>query len=246
MDTNLAEKGLTLSYLHDPSESRALESCGFLEDVCEDRIAGTMLPKHSGVRMASSNHLIVALGANGGTCRGALAANDMATEREPFLCLDSAYVSPLVRASYVLERMLALAILRIAGDATLPTVIAGCVPTGREPNVMHQIGQRFTGARLFPAPAKTAVIDLGMAALARRIARVMRPTWRYDVGTGAFLYAGETLVVIDLGAIDEAIILDTARKLYRSRPKGSRRRTSARNPSGVTSAPQQLYDATAS
>jgi hypothetical protein len=273
MDKDLAKRGLSFSYLHNPSEDEAFDPCRLLDDVCEDGIAGAMLPMRNGLRMAGSDHLVVAVTANGGRCRGALAASDMATEQEPFLFVDAAYVSPEVRASHVLERMLALAMLRIAGDVAVPIVIAACVQTPRYVHGLHTLGQRFTGAKLFPAAQEQVVVDLGMAALARRIARVVRPRLRYEAASGvfhraafndgAFLVGGasgsaahspqsdfhrmeETLVVIDLSAIDEAVIIDTARKLYRARLKSGVRQGFARSVGGSSSRPRPpLRDASA-
>jgi hypothetical protein len=240
MDTILAEQGLRLSYLRNPSRNEAFDPCRILEDVCQDGMTGAMLPWQNGLRMAASDHLIVASGINDGRCFGVVAASDLATEREPFLFLDAAYLAPAARASHLLQRMLAFAILRVAGYAPVPTVIAACVQTPCYMRILRDFSQRFTAASLFPAAPDDVVIDLGMASLARRVVRVVRPASRHEAtgmlrsAAGAARYAAdgtkashrmnETLVVLDLSMADDATILDEARKLYRARPKHAARR----------------------
>jgi hypothetical protein len=269
MDTILAEQGLHLNYLHDPLNSAAFDPCRILDDLCEDSMAGAMLPLQNGLRMATSDHLVLATGSEDGRYCGVVAASDRATEREPFLFLDAAYLAPVARASHLLQRMLSFAMLRVAGDAAVPNVIAACVQTPWYARSLRDLGQRFTGAAMFPAAPDEVVIDLCMASLARRIARVVRPGTRYEAATGIFRPAGrpdttrhgggmlpgicdganateETLVVIDLSAMGEAAILNDARKLYRASPK-SRTRHSAADAvaSTASAAPRGLRDATA-
>lgn len=264
MDTILAEQGLRLGYLRNPSRSEAFDPCRILEDVCEDGVAGAMLPWQNGLRMAASDHLIVATGTNDGRCFGAIAATDLATEREPFLFIDAAYLAPGVRASNLLQRMLAFAMLRVAGSAAVPNVIAACVQAPYYARGLREFGQRFTAASLFPAAPDAVVIDLGMASLARRIVRVVRPASRHEV-TLRFRFASaagaarmspgiatginqmdEALVVLDLSMAADASILEDARKLYRARPKNSARHGFNAAAAGGASAQQQrMPDASA-
>lgn len=238
MDTIRAEQGLRLSYLRNPSQSEAFDPGRILDDLCEDGMAGAMLPWQNGLRMAASDHLIVAAGTTTGRCFGVVAASDLATECEPFLFLDAAYLAPAARASHLLQRMLAFAVLRVAGHAAVPNVIAACVQTPCYARGLREFGQRFRASAMFPAAPDAVVIDLGMASLARRIVRVVRPASRHAIG-GRFrsaLVAGvvhqpvslhrmeETLVVLDLSMADDATILNDARKLYRARPRSSARR----------------------
>jgi hypothetical protein len=240
MDTILAEQGLRLSYLRNPSRNVAFDPCRILEDVCQDGMTGAMLPWQNGLRMAASDHLIIASGVDDGRCFGVVAASDLATEREPFLFLDAAYLAPAARASHLLQRLLAFAVLRIAGYAPVPTVVAACVQTPCYMRTLREFSQRFRAASLFPAAPDDVVIDLGMASLARRVVRVVRPASRHAAtsfvcsAAGAARYSmsststmqrmEETLVVLDLSMADDATILDDARKVYRARPKHSPRR----------------------
>ncbi|HVC59042.1 MAG TPA: hypothetical protein VND19_01600 [Acetobacteraceae bacterium] len=186
MDTILAEQGLSFTYLRDPSKSEAFDPCRILDDLCEDGMAGAMLPWENGLRMAESDHVVLATGTNDERCLGVVAASDLATEREPFLFLDAAYMAPKARASHLLQRMLAFAMLRVAGEAAVPNVIAACVQTSCYARDLREFGQSFTVAAQFPAAPEDIVIDLGMASLARRIVRVVRPGSRCEAATGAF------------------------------------------------------------
>ncbi len=254
MDTILAEQGLRLTYLRDPSKHEAFDPCRILDDLCNDGMGGAMLPWQNGLRMAGSDHLVIATGTNDGRCFGVVAASDLATDREPFLFLDAAYMAPTVRTSHLLQRMLAFAMLRIAGFSAVPYVLAACVQTPCYARGLREFGQRFSLASLFPAAPDAVVIDLGMASLARRIVRVVRPGSRHEIA-GRFRSAGaagaarypagsaggsanggtsaksngshrmeETLVIIDLSMAADATILDNARRLYRARPNGAARR----------------------
>lgn len=259
MDTILAEQGLRLSYLRNPSMSDAFDPGRILDDVCEDGMTGAMLPWQNGLRMAASDHLVVASGTTNGRCFGVVAASDLATDREPFLFLDAAYMAPAARASHLLQRMLAFTVLRVAGCAAVPNVIAACVQTPCYARGLREFGERFTAASMFPAAPGGVVIDLGMASLARRIVRVVRPASRHDI-TSRFrpvLAAGATrtqtglqrmeemLIVLDLSMADDATILDDARKVYRSRPKRDGRRNGGEVTGNTVPARRRLPDATA-
>ena len=260
MDTILAEQGLRLSYLRNPSMSDAFDPGRILDDLCEEGMAGAMLPWQNGLRMAASDHLVVAMGSTNGRCFGVVAASDLATEREPFLFIDAAYLAPVARATHLLQRMLAFAVLRVAGNAPVPNVIAACVQTPCYARSLREFGQRFRAAAMFPAAPDDVVIDLGMASLARRIVRVVRPASRHEI-VGRFrsaLAAGathqpaghhrmeETLIVLDLSMADDAAILDDARKLYRARPKQAAPRGGVDAVTGDTPRKQRrLQDASA-
>ena len=257
MDTILAEQGVLLNYMRDPSRSEAFDPCRVLEDLYAGGAALAMLPWQNGLRMAASDHLVLATATDTGRCLGVLAASDRGTEREPFLFLDAAYLSPVARASVLLQRMLAIALLRIAGNESVPSVIAACVQTPCYVSMLRAFGQSFDGAALFPAVPGDIVIDLGMASLARRIVRVVRPGSRCEAANGTFQTAAlayasggyataETLVIVDLSAASEASIYEEARRLYRGRPaRGARRgRPTAMEDAALQQQPQ-LRDATA-
>lgn len=234
MDSNLADQGLKLIYLHQPARIDSFDPGPIIDDLCDNAAATGMLPWRDGRRICDSDHLVLATGRGDGRCVGLLAGSDMATEREPFLFLDTAYIAHVSRAAHLLHRMLAFAMLRIAGLATVPTVLAGCVQTPSFARALCDFGTHFSNAVVFPATPSEVVIDLGMASQARRIARTVRPGSR---GEAAFtmLRAGkldddeayrmeDSLVVVDLSAANEATLLDEALKLYRARVTHGARR----------------------
>ena len=238
MNAIVAEQVVRLSYVCDPSRSRAFDPCRVLEDLYDGGTPLSMLPWQNGLRMAASDHLVLATASDTDRCLGVIAASERGTEREPFLFLDAAYLPPVARVSLLLQRMLAFAMLRIAGQDTVPNVIAACVQTPCYVSMLRTFGQRFSAASLFPAVPGDIVIDLGMASMARRIVRVVRPGSRCEAANGTFeaaslAYASaghataETLVLIDLSTGDEAAILEDARRLYRVRPSREVRRSPA-------------------
>jgi hypothetical protein len=239
MDGILAEQRLMLTYLREPSRSEAFDPCRVMDDLCGDGMSAAMLPWQNGLRMAESDHLVLASGTTDGRCYGVVAASDLATPQEPFLFLDAAYLAPSMRGSQLLHRMLALLMLRIAGESAAPAVIAACVHGPCYTADLHAFAQRFPVAAMFPAAAEAVVIDLGMASLARRIVRVVRPGSRFEAISGSHCARaaqppaatgcqapGETLVVIDLTAMQDTVLLDAARRFYRARPRGAMARRS--------------------
>ena len=258
----LAGQGLQLSYARDPSRREGFDPNSILRDLYREGTAHAMLPWQNGLRLAVSDHLVLAtekgtgekgtgekgtgekaigekaIGEKGtgekgiGRCLGVVAASDLATNREPFLLVDAAYIAPIANAALILHRMLAFAMLRIAGNEAVPSVIAARVRTPFHADMLRDFGRWFAGASLFPAAPIDVVIDLGMAALARRIGRTVRPGSPLVSANGTFhaaapAYAGsapaETLIVIDLSAANDASIIEDARRLYRARlPRGSR------------------------
>ena len=232
MKNVLAEQGLRLNYARDPSRNEAFDPGRILDDLYREGTARAMLPWQNGLRMAASDHLVLATQSNTGRCLGVIAASNLATEQEPFLFLDAAYIAPIAGASFLLQRMLAFAMLRIAGQDTVPGIIAACVQTPFYAGTLRGFTRWFGGASLFPAAPEDIVIDLGMASLARRIVRVVRSGSRYEAANGRF-HAGapansggahaEMLVVVDLSAADEAAIVGDACRLYRARPQRSLR-----------------------
>jgi hypothetical protein len=233
MENILAEQGLELTYWRDPSRHDAFDPCRLLEDLYGEGAARAMLPWQNGLRMADSDHLVVATVGRGERCIGVLAATDCGTQHEPFLWLDAAYLAPSAHEA-VFFRMLALAMLRIAGNESVPTVIAACVQTPGYLRMLRAFGRQFDAAALFPPAPDDVVIDLGMASLARRVGRTARPGARCIAANAppraAFSDAAagqpmpEMLVVVDLSAAREATVLQDARRLYRARHMRAARR----------------------
>src|ERR1700739_183080 len=116
----LAGQGLQLSYARDPSRREGFDPNSILRDLYREGTAHAMLPWQNGLRLAVSDHLVLAtekgtgekgtgekgtgekaIGEKGtgekgiGRCLGVVAASDLATNREPFLLVDAAYIAPI-------------------------------------------------------------------------------------------------------------------------------------------------------
>jgi len=155
---------------------------------------------------------------------GLVAASQRATEREPFLLLEAACVSPSAPDRRLLQRMIAFVILSLARRDMTPTLIAACSCGDAYGRTNSALRTRFTGAMEFPDPNAPA-INLAMVRTAQRIAGAVRPEARYAAGSSTFYAATDrdgrspqsTLVVLDLAASDEATIAADARRVFRRR-----------------------------
>lgn len=241
MEHILADQGLRVTCLTDPHRIDELDQDRIFADLSDGSVAGSLLPWHSRPRLHDQDFLVLVSSHRDNRYLGLLAASERATEREPFLLLESAYVTPGARGRNLFQRMIAFAVLCIARHDTVPTVIAACAHGEACRHSLQELHRHFTAASVFPRP-NTTVIDFGMAGLAQRVARVIRPGAVYEAGSGLFRTAGanaaigapwnrlprpaeQTLVLVDLGARDDATIVKEARRLYRSRPN----RTAIRN-----------------
>jgi hypothetical protein len=246
MDHVLTEYGLRMTYLCDPRDIDELDQDRILDDLSDDTPDGDLLPWLTRCRLADYGHLVLVTDRATGRYLAFLGANDGATAREDFLLLETAFVAPEARGQNLLRRMIALAMLRIGGMRTVPSVIVACT---RHPicyRIMRETSRRFTRAVFLPDPDSVA-INFHTATLAQRIAREIGPNHRFQATTGALRRemtvtvgaslnyplardpqfdrrfgqrmppADKMLAVLDLRGEDEAAILDDARRIYRSK-----------------------------
>jgi hypothetical protein len=246
MDHVLTEHGLRLTYPCDPNAIDEIEQDRILDDLSDDTPDGDPLPWLTRYRLADYDHLVLATDQSTGRYLAFLAANDGATAREDFLLLETAFVAPVARGQNLMRRMMALAMLRIAGARAVPSVIVACTRNPICYRIMREMARHFTGARFFPDPDSVA-INFHTATLAQRVAREIGPNHRFQVTTGTLrggmilavganqsrplardpLFdrmfgqwlqpADRMLAMLDLRDQDEATILNDARRLYRSR-----------------------------
>lgn len=245
MDHVLTEHGLRLTYLRDPNVIGDLDQDRILDDLADDTAEGDPVPWLTRYRLADYDHLILVTDRSSGRYLGFLAANDGATTREDFLLLETAFVTTIARGQNLLRRMIALAMLRIAGMGPAPSVIVACPRNPHCYRIMRNTARHFAGAAFFPNP-DSAAIDFHTATLARRIVREIAPNYWLQASTGTIrsimavsggsfhqplsidpeidsLFghpvqaANRMLAVLDLRSQDEAAILGDARRLYRSR-----------------------------
>jgi hypothetical protein len=239
MDHVLAEYGLRLTYLCDANAIDEVEQDRILDDLTDDGPDGDPLPWLTRYSLADYDHLVLVTDQSSGRYRAFLGARDGATTREDFLLLETAFVASAARGQNLMRRMIALAMLRLGGLRTVPSVVVACTRNPACYRIMQETARHFTGAVFFPDPDSVA-INFRAATLAQRIAREIGPNHRFQATTGMlrggmmlavgagqyrplacdpqFLQpADRMLAVLDLRGEDEATIVEDARRLYRSR-----------------------------
>jgi hypothetical protein len=246
MNRVLTEYGLRLTYLCDPRDIRELSEDRILQDLADHSPDSDPLPWLTRYRLTDYDHVILATDRSTGAYLALLGANDSATKREQFLLLETAFVATIARGQHAMRRMLALAMLRIGGMGSVPSIIATCTRNPICYRAMRDFARRFTGAVFFPNPG-SVTIDFEAATLAQRIAREIGPNHRFQAATGTIrssmmiatgtddyqplshdpqidLLFGQhmqptdqMLAVLDFRKMDDAVILDDARRIYRSR-----------------------------
>jgi hypothetical protein len=184
MNNLLADQDVRLTYLRDPFAIEALDQEQIVRDLLAD------LPQADPARvlewqlLTEFDHVALAYERHSDRCLALLGARDRTTTREEFLHIGFAFVVPAARRRRLMRRMVALTLLRVAGESTVPLVIAARTSDPRWYQMMQSLSRRFTGARLFP-DTENAAINLRTAALAQRIAREIGPNIRYEPATGA-------------------------------------------------------------
>ena len=229
MEHVLAERGLCLTYLCDPTAIDELDQDRILDDLSEDTDNGPY-PWLTRSHLADHDHLILVSDRSSGRHIALLAADDCATEREDFLLLETVFVTPAARGQNLARRMIALALLRIGGIRAVPSVVAAAT---RDPvchRILRGVARRFTTARFYPDLDSTT-INFHTATLARRIAREIRPRQLCQALAQPFARdprfasmfgpcgpsSHHVLAILDMRGQDETTIFDDARRLYRSR-----------------------------
>jgi len=193
------------------------------------------------------DHLVVAEEMTDGRAVGMLCANERATSAEIFLFVPAIFVSPAARKRRIMRRMLATALLQAARRGPTPRVIAvrSCNPMTFL--ALHRFAQYLPGANLYPALQGTAInLATAMLArrIARAVSPTCHFDPGTSVLRGAVVAHGllgcttpmpayhpeidamfarcvgpvdQLLSVIDLRHVDEATILEKARRLHRRR-----------------------------
>jgi hypothetical protein len=233
---------LCLTYLCDPDAIDELNTDCIVDDLSDDLPEGELLPQLNRYRLIDYDHLVLVTERSSGRYVALLAANDGATTQEDFLQLKAVFVAPVARGQNLMQRMIALTMLRIGGLRPVPSVIVAVANTWQPACylILRQTARRFSGAVFFPDP-EGVVINFRAATLARRIAHAIGPGLNLQTANGttvggkmiaagnshfqsfarepksATLFDQRMLAVIDLRGDDEASILGDARRIYRSR-----------------------------
>ncbi len=240
-----------LTYLRDPMADPRAFAMLDLERIRLDLSEGVPAEVVAGWRfchpLAEHDHLVIAEDPVNQRVLGVLGALELATAREPFLLMETAFVIPRLRGQRLMRRMMALVMLRAAGSGPIPQVLAARTASPAWYRTLRAFAARFPGAVFYPEPAD-GVISLATAGLARRIAREVCARLRFDPGTGALrgaravcgqgwttpeaapadpaiaaLFqqvlrpADQVLSVVDLRRMTEDTVTNEARRIWRAR-----------------------------
>ena len=169
MDAIVAEQGCAVELCARSVAEPGIRSVPHSRGPVRRRDAGAMLPWQNGLRMAASDHLVLATESDDDRCFGVIAASEPGNRagaipfpRRGLPAAGRARVLPAAAHAgfrHAARRRLrhgAERHRRLRADTLLR---AACCGT---------FGQRFSAASLFPAVPGDVVIDLGMASLARR------------------------------------------------------------------------------
>lgn len=122
------------------------------------------------------------------------------------LMLDSAGLAGDPAGISSARRMVSLMLLRLAGTDEIPLAIACRAGDRTLTRVLRDMTERLPGAVMHPAPG-SQVINFSTAALAHRIGRRIDPKRVTDMVP--------LPVVLDMRQVDESILMDVARRIYR-------------------------------
>lgn len=175
-------------FYHGPARISALDAAEIAMSLQEQRApqASTLL------RLDVSDYVVLAVDRETRTPLAILTAADAQTQDEEFLLLHSVRAKPGVQCAGEFQRMLATLLLRLAGLSTAPSVIAACTSEAAAPAVLTAAGPRFQDSISFPTSPSAPAL-LSSAALARRIARALRPGRRLVFGSGVLCGAFGTM-----------------------------------------------------
>ncbi len=197
-----------------------------LEQLRDDLIvAGARIPRGQQLSpvLLDCDHMVLATERGRDKCVGLLGATDGTTDcDEPYLFIRIAWAPDDLSGASLIQRMMALALLRATGNRTLPQVIAVRTDDRLVHRALGSMFERVVDRALYPSPVPN-VISLSAAALGRRVARHAVPGARLDVATGllrpgpAGRGLSDQLVIVDLRACNPGDVIEEARRLYRRR-----------------------------
>lgn len=218
METTIHCHGLSLAYLGDYHAIAALDQEQVFEDL-SDCACEKLVFQPERWRLVDHDHLVLVRAGDTGRCLGLLAASSGETGQEAFLHIDSAFVTPGAGGLDLFQRMVALAMLRIAGTDTVPRVISACTGSAGCLQALRRMIFLLPEANLFPQPDST-VVSLPTAAIARRVARQIAPRESLHPGSGRLSGPREqVLALLDLLDCPPDAVVQMARTICRTRPR---------------------------
>ncbi len=245
MTTLVASAKWMTRYVRDPREIEKIDFDRVIEDLCAAGPDSDPAAELVGAHLSDYDHVVLATDQQTGRCVGLLGMVDRITDQgENFLLLQMGYVAAVARRRGLMRRMLAFALLRVAGEDTLPAILVTRTSSPLFYQVLHGFARRTPGAAIHPDPTGN-VTTLATAALCRRVARNVAARVRFDVGSGALrgglVEAGglpvlptsspdpliealfcrtlgptdQVLALLDLRASTEADVVELARRIHR-------------------------------
>lgn len=183
----------------------------------------------------AADQLVDAVDIRTGRCLALMAGQARVSSHETFMLLEPLMPAMDPVTAALERRMLAGLLMRLLAHEELPAAVVARTSSPGLCNAMWDVGRKYDGVRFFPVP-DTNVLPMATAGLAQRISRVigMRPhDGRSFDPTGL---APPSFVMLDLREADETVLMERARKIYRTRlprgpttpaPDDNRRRTLA-------------------
>ncbi len=240
MSTTLAGTNFVAHYVRDPHAIETIDIDRISRELADGSDAAHPASSLRRIALTEYDHVVVVSDRTTGRCIGFLGARDGATARdEEFILLRAAFVAEPARGRGLMRRMIALVLLRAAGNGDMPRVIAARTSCDKLVRALAGFALRLPDVVTYPAPPGEPT-NLRAAGLAQSIARQVGRGVRFEVATGALrggrIAAGGTLLmeadsvlarflgppdqvlaVVDMRGADEESIIDAARRIYRKR-----------------------------
>jgi GNAT superfamily N-acetyltransferase len=245
MPISLAQADLRTHYIRDPFAIETIDVDQIVQELAEASPNSTPSAWVGSMPLTEYDHVVLASDRRSGHCLGVMGARDGVTERdEEFLFIHTGFVAERARGRGLMRRMIALTLLRAAGNDTMPRVIAARTSSRLFYRVLHDFGTRIPEVAVYP-DLEAGPVSLPAAGLAQRIARQVARGTRFEPGTGALrgglLAAGgasipstlshdpridelfgrtlapsdQILAMVDLRGASEDAIVEEARRIYR-------------------------------
>lgn len=245
MAITLAQSDLRTHYIRDPFAIETIDVDQIVQELAEASPNSTPSAWVGHMPLTEYDHVVLASDRRSGRCVGVMGARDGVTDRdEEFLFIHTGFVAERARGRGLMRRMIALTLLRAAGNDAMPRIIAARTSSRLFYRVLHDFGTRIPEVGVYPDLA-AGPVSLPAAGLAQRIARQVARGTRFEPGTGALrgglLAAGgaplppmlshdkridelfgrtlapsdQILAMVDLRRASEDIIVEEARRIYR-------------------------------
>jgi hypothetical protein len=172
---------LKLDYFFGDAACDILEAIRVREEFKRDSLSIGSL---SSAWRQTPDHVATARDFESGRLFGLVTASRQLTTSEPFLLVEEALFDSAYDPAALLRRLLAMMMLHVAGVNGMPAAIALRAASDRTAEAFLSLADCFTGAVRYP-PQEGTPVALASARLAKRIAKVVSSSIRYDVAASA-------------------------------------------------------------